>query len=89
MLSVEQIRAGLAVARLKDVAERTGINYQTITRFARGEIQAPAYATVKALSDYLLSDEYLLEVTNRLAEIRMMRIAAEEMLESLKDVGVE
>jgi predicted transcriptional regulator len=61
MLNIEQVRAGLKYANLPDVAEHTGVHYQTITRVARGDYD-PAritYAVVEKISDYLLSPHYL------------------------------
>jgi predicted transcriptional regulator len=55
MLTIEQIRERLADANLMKVAQRSGVHYASLYRFVNGK--DPMYATVKALSDYLLQKE--------------------------------
>ncbi len=52
MMTIEDIRAALADRNLREVARRSGISYRTLWALARGKTD-PAYATVKAVSDYL------------------------------------
>ena len=53
MLTLEEIRAMLLERKLKVIAERTGLAYDTVRRIAYGYAQEPTYNTVKILSDYL------------------------------------
>jgi DNA-binding phage protein len=54
MLTVEQIQQRLADANLKRVAENAKVHPASLYRLMNNESE-PMYATVKALSDYLLS----------------------------------
>ena len=54
MLTVEQIQQRLADANLKRVAENANVHPASVYRLMNNESE-PMYATVKALSDYLLS----------------------------------
>jgi transcriptional regulator with XRE-family HTH domain len=53
MLTLEQIRAGLADRKAKVVAAETGLTYMTVWRIANGKEGNPKFATLKVLSDYL------------------------------------
>jgi hypothetical protein len=53
MLTLDEIRAMLLERKLKIIAERTGLAYDTVRRIAYGYAQEPTYNTVKILSDYL------------------------------------
>lgn len=57
MLTLEQIKSMLLERKIKIVAERTGLAYDTVRRIAYGHAQDPAYKTIKILSDYLQSGE--------------------------------
>lgn len=52
MLTIEQIKARLADANLKRVAEKSGIHPASLYRLMNDENE-PMYSTVKTLSDYL------------------------------------
>jgi len=53
MMTLHQIREALTDRRLDVVSSATGLNRNTIARIRDGKAVDPAYATVKALSDYL------------------------------------
>jgi len=53
MMTLEQVQAALQDRKLPQVAERTGLAYQTVWRVAAGRIERVSYDVVKALSDYL------------------------------------
>lgn len=53
MLTLEEIRGRLVDRRLRMIAEKVGVHYQTILKI-RDRVEAnPTYETVKKLSDYL------------------------------------
>lgn len=53
MLTLEQIQEALKERKLKIVAEKTGLAYDTVRRVAYGHFKEPSYSVVKRLSDYL------------------------------------
>lgn len=53
MLPLEVIQARLARCCIARAARQTGLHYNVVYRIAKGTVQNPAYASVKALSDYL------------------------------------
>jgi hypothetical protein len=55
MLSLEEIQEKLKDRKLKTVAEKTGLHYDTVRRLAYGYFKSPSYEAVKILSDYLES----------------------------------
>jgi predicted transcriptional regulator len=55
MLTIEEIRKKLEDRNLRTVSERSGVTYLVVCRLANGEVQNPAYNTIKTLSDYLES----------------------------------
>lgn len=79
MLNIDQCLAGIKHANLIDVAEWTGIHYQTVARFARGDFKrhGVTYQLVEKISDYLLSDHYLTQLKKHQAAI----VAATEQAE--------
>ena len=48
-----EIRELLKDRNLKIVAERTGINYFSLARFARGDMRRVTFTMCKTLTDYL------------------------------------
>jgi DNA-binding phage protein len=60
MLTVEQIQQRLADANLKRVAENAKVHPASVYRLMNNESE-PMYATVKALSDYLLGQAEVYE----------------------------
>lgn len=55
MMTIDEIRAALADRNLREVSRRSGVSYRTLWSMAR-EKTVPNYATVKAVSDYLMAD---------------------------------
>jgi DNA-binding phage protein len=53
VLTLEQIRAGLADRKLKVVAKETGLHYHTLLRIAQDEDTNPTIDTVQRISEYL------------------------------------
>lgn len=53
MLTLDEIRAGLADRRVEAVAAATGINRNTIAQIRDGKVADPRYSTLVALSAYL------------------------------------
>jgi DNA-binding Xre family transcriptional regulator len=53
MLSIEQIKEMLKDRNLEAVAERTGLSRQTLSNIRNDKAKAPAYRTIKTISDYL------------------------------------
>lgn len=53
MLTLEQIVAGLTDRNLAAVAEKSGVNYQTVYQIATGKQTNPRYQTLKKLNEYL------------------------------------
>lgn len=56
MMTVEQIKTRLKDANLKRIAQGAGVHPATVYRFMQ-EGSKPLYETVKSLSDYLSSQE--------------------------------
>ena len=50
---LEYVVKMLADMNLAVVAERVGLNYQTVWKIATGRTTAPAYSTVRKLAEYL------------------------------------
>ena len=57
MLTLEQIRAALQDRMPSKVAKATGLHYNTIRDVRSNAGANPAYTTLKALSDYLESQQ--------------------------------
>jgi len=57
VLTLDEIRAMLLERKLKVIAERTGLAYDTVRRIAYGYAQEPSYSTIKTLSDYLENND--------------------------------
>jgi hypothetical protein len=57
MLTVEQVIERLKDRKLKVVAEKTGLHYQTVLRIAKGNFKEVSYSVIKSLSDYLLGGD--------------------------------
>lgn len=91
MLNIDQVRDGLKHASLPDVADVTGIHYQTITRVARGDYDPSriTYDVVKRISDYLLSEHYLGKLKAHQKAIRAAREQAEAELDRIEARGNE
>jgi hypothetical protein len=53
MMSPEEIRAALQDRNLARVSEGCGLSRFTLLKFKNGQVVAPSYDTVKAISDYL------------------------------------
>lgn len=53
MLTLAEIRQKLSDRNLRVIAERTGINYQTLWRIMKKPGHSPSLSTVERLSDYL------------------------------------
>lgn len=53
MLTLEEIRGRLFDRRLRMIAAKVGVHYQTILKIRDRDEANPTYETVKKLSDYL------------------------------------
>ena len=53
MMTLEQVKEALQDRKLTQVAERTGLAYQTVWRVSAGKGERVSYDVVKTLSDYL------------------------------------
>lgn len=56
MLTLDQIRGKLEDRNLTEVSKRTDVSYNAIYRLVKEPSSNPSYATVKALSDYLVGE---------------------------------
>jgi len=56
MLTLEEVRKRLADCNLRLVADKAGVNRNSVYRMMRGEGN-PSYETVKRLSDYLIAKQ--------------------------------
>lgn len=53
MQTIQEILKRLEDRNLRAVAERSGVNYMTLYRIAKGDTKDPSYSIVKRLHDYL------------------------------------
>lgn len=54
MMTVDQVREALADRKLRTVADKTGLSYDTVWRVRNGDnCHRVSYEVVKRLSDYL------------------------------------
>lgn len=53
MMTLEEIQKGLADRRLPVVAQATGLHYNTVRKYALGEIVQPSHNAITRLSEYL------------------------------------
>lgn len=56
MLTLAQIKKRLEDRNLREVARRTGLHYNTILGYARGEVKDPPISTAQKLSEYLTEE---------------------------------
>ena len=53
MMTLEQIKVALADRKLGTVASITGLHYNTVRAYAKGEVQKPSHDAYTKLSEYL------------------------------------
>lgn len=58
MIELEEIRDILKDKNLKQVSEKSGVNYTTLWKICRYRDRNTSYDTVKKLSDYILNNEF-------------------------------
>lgn len=57
LLSLSEIKTGLADKRLYKVAEITGLSYPTLKKLADGENSNYTMSTIKSVSDYICNNK--------------------------------
>lgn len=53
MMTMDALQRALADRKLLVVAEQTGLHYNTVRAYAKGDVKRPSLDVVTRLSDYL------------------------------------
>lgn len=52
-MTLDEIREKLKPYNLRKVAQATGLHYNTVYKYAHGEVKQPGYTTMKKLEEFL------------------------------------